>query len=62
MGHWGGAAVLAALVLAGLAGCGTPQTVELEWPASSNRFHPVRHTGQQPGAGERGKATTQRGN
>lgn len=52
MGRWTRAAVLAALLLAGLAGCGTtPQTVELERPASSNRFHPVRQPGQPAGPG-----------
>jgi hypothetical protein len=51
MAGWARAGVLAAVVLAGLAGCGgAPDTMVLDRPLPSNRFHPVRQ-GTQPRAG-----------
>jgi hypothetical protein len=53
MGRW----VLVALLLGGLVGCSdTPQTLELDRPMPSNRFHPVQH-GPQPKDADRGTVT-----
>jgi hypothetical protein len=51
MGRWARAGVLLVGLVGGLVGCaGAPDTMVLERPLPSNRFHPVRQ-GTQPRGG-----------